>query len=95
MKKLELVGTYSYGKNPISANTIWNKTFSVGIFKWELKSNKKALKKGKIIIRVCGEVANKEKVFAKADEIVNELNNGISINAYPKKVMVCTLNVKD
>jgi len=95
MKNLELLNKYDYDKTPTFADTNWNKTFSVGIFQWELKSNKKALKKGKIIIRICGEVANKEQVFAKAAEIANQLNNGISINAYPKKIVVCTLNVKD
>lgn len=75
-KDIQFVGKHDYDKENATTESGWNKTFSVGIFKWELKSNGKSMKKGKAIVRVSGLVENKEKVFAEAERIVNLLDAG-------------------
>ena len=49
---------------------------SVGVFKWELKSNGKEMKKSKAIVRVKGLVTEKEKVFEVAENVVGALDSG-------------------
>lgn len=51
-------------------------TFSLGIFQWLPKAGGRGLKRGKVIKRVRGNVIDKADVYAKADEIVDELNKG-------------------
>ncbi len=74
IKDVQFVGKHDYDKENCLAETGWNKTFSVGIFKWELKNNRKSMKKGKTIVRVSGLVTDKEKVFAFAENVVNDLD---------------------
>ena len=71
-KDIQFVGKHDYDKE--NAITGLNKTFSVGIFKWELKSNGKSMKKGKAIVRVSGLVENKENVFEFAENVVKDLD---------------------
>ena len=73
-KDIQFVGKYDYDKESAITESGWNKTFSVGIFKWELKSNGKSMKKGKAIVRVSGLVENKEKVFEFAENVVKDLD---------------------
>ena len=75
-KDIQFTGKHDYDKESALSEPGWNKTFSVGIFKWELKSSGKEMKKGKIIVRVSGEVEKAEDVFNKADEIVKDLDRG-------------------
>lgn len=73
-KDIQFVGKHDYDKESAITEIGWNKTFSVGIFKWELKSNGKSMKKGKAIVRVSGLVENKEKVFEFAENVVKDLD---------------------
>ncbi len=79
IKDIQFVGHHDYDK--LSASIIpetgWIKTFSVGIFKWELKSNGKSMKKGKAIVRLSGLVGNKQKVFEFAENVIKDLDNGL------------------
>jgi hypothetical protein len=70
---IQFVGKHAYIKENALVEG-WNKTFSLGIFKWELKKDGKSMKKGKTIVRVSGLVAEKEKVFNFADNVVDSLN---------------------
>lgn len=70
-KYIQFVGKHDYNKEIIPGP---QKTFSVGIFKWELKKDGKSMKKGKTIVRVSGLVTDKEKVFNFADNVVKDLD---------------------
>lgn len=61
IKDIQFVGKHDYDKEKCLTNGL-NKTFSVGIFKFELKKNGKSMKKGKTIVRVSGLVENEKKV---------------------------------
>lgn len=74
VKDIQFVGKHDYDKENAITESGWNKTFSVGIFKWELKSNGKSMKKGKAVVRVSGLVENKEKVFEFAENVVKHLD---------------------
>ncbi len=74
-KDIKFVGKHDYDKESAITESGWNKTFSVGIFKWELKGNGKSMKKGKAIVRVSGLVENKEKVFEFAENVVLDLDS--------------------
>lgn len=76
-KDIQFVGKHDYDKDNSLSEAGWNKNFSVGVFKWELKSNGKEMKKGKTIVRVQGSVEKSEEVFKKAESVVAELDNGI------------------
>jgi hypothetical protein len=76
IKDIQFVGKHDYDKESAILGG-WNKTFSVGIFKWELKNNRKSMKKGKTIVRLYGLVTDKEKVFAAAERVVNDLDAGV------------------
>ena len=76
VKDIQFVGKHDYDKDNALTESSWNKNFSVGIFKWELKNKGKSMKKGKAIVRVSGPVVEKEKVFTMADNIVKLLDAG-------------------
>ena len=71
---IQFVGKHDYDKESAITESGWNKNFSVGIFKWELKNNGKSMKKGKAIVRVSGLVENKDKVFEFAENVVKDLD---------------------
>ena len=73
IKDIHFVGKHDYDKESAIIEG-WNKTFSVGVFKWELKSDGRSMKKGKTILRVFGLVSNKEKVFEFAENVVKDLD---------------------
>jgi hypothetical protein len=73
-KDIQFVGKHDYDKENAMTESGWNKTFSVGIFKWELKGNGKSMKKGKAVVRVSGLVDNKEKVFDFCENVVKDLD---------------------
>jgi len=77
IKDIQFVGKHDYDKENSLSESGWNKTFSVGIFKWELKNNGKSMKKGKTIVRISGLVTDKEKVFAFAENVVNDLDSNL------------------
>lgn len=76
IKDIQFVGKHDYDKDNALVNGI-NKTFSVGIFKWELKNNGKSMKKGRTIVRVSGLVSDKDKIFAFAEKVVNDLDTNL------------------
>lgn len=70
-KEIQFVGKHDYDKASAEKFASWNgKSFSINIFKWELKSNRKEMKMGKCVVRVSGSPSIKEKVFAEAERIV-------------------------
>ena len=73
-KDIQFVGKHDYDKENAMTESGWNKTFSVGVFKWELKGNGKSMKKGKAVVRVSGLVENKEKVFEFCENVVKDLD---------------------
>ena len=75
VKDIQFVGKHDYDKENSLSDSGWNKTFSVGIFKWELKSNGKSMKKGKTVVRISGVVENKEKVFDFAENAIKDLDS--------------------
>ena len=75
VKDIQFVGKHDYDKENSLSDLGWNKTFSVGIFKWELKSNGKSMKKGKTVVRISGLVENKEKVFDFAENAIKDLDS--------------------
>ena len=75
-KDIQFVGKHDYDKESALFGG-WNKTFSVSVFKWELKSNGKEMKKGKCIVRVSGNVENKENVFQFAENVVKDLDTDL------------------
>lgn len=76
-KDIQFVGKHDYDKEIAMTETGWNKTFSVGVFKWELKGNGKEMKKGKAVVRVSGLVENKDKVFEFCETVVKDLNTNL------------------
>jgi len=77
VKDVQFVGKHDYDKESAMTESGWNKTFSVGIFKWELKGNGKSMKKGKAVVRVSGLVENKEKVFEFCENVVKDLDSNL------------------
>ena len=75
VKDIQFVGKHDYDKENSLSDSGWNKTFSVGIFKWELKSNGKSMKKGKTVVRISGVVENKEKVCDFAENAIKDLDS--------------------
>lgn len=76
-KDTQFVGKHDYDKENAMTDSGWNKTFSVGVFRWELKNNGKSMKKGKIIVRISGLVTDKDRVFDMAEQVVKQLDSGI------------------
>jgi hypothetical protein len=76
IKDIQFVGKYDYDK--LSAEEFAAKcpSFSVNIFQWELKASGKTMKRKACVVRVSGSSSNKDKVIAKAEEIVNFLDAG-------------------
>lgn len=74
---IQFVGKHDYDKESAITESGWNKTFSVGIFKWELKNNIKSMKRSKAVVRISGLVENKEKVFEFCENVVKDLDNGV------------------
>jgi len=74
-KDIQFVGKHDYAKSNLGT-TGWNSTFSVGIFKWELKSNGKEMKKGKAIVRVSGCTGRQKEVYSMAELVVKLLDSG-------------------
>lgn len=70
-KDIQFVGKHDFDKESADKFASWNvKTFSVGIFQWQLKSNKKEMKRGKCLVRVEGKPSDAQEVFNQAEKIV-------------------------
>ena len=76
-KDIQFNGKHDYDKESAMemSRTGWNKTFSVGIFKWVLKSDGKSLKKGNAIVRISGPCEKREEVFKMAENVVLDLDS--------------------
>lgn len=72
---MRIIGLYDYNTHLISANSIVNRTFSVGIFKWVAARNGR-VKKSRSEVRVSGLVKNKENVFKVVSEVRSKLQAG-------------------
>jgi hypothetical protein len=61
-------------------------TFSVGVFEWVERSTRFGVKRGLIKVRVEGLSSQSEAVYAKAAEVVNQLDAGTYTG--PKRIRV-------
>lgn len=79
-KDIQFVGKHDYDKSGaldmVNHFKYQFKRFSIGIFQWELKSNGKSMKKGKILVRIKADIADQNKAFKLADLIVSQLDAG-------------------
>lgn len=75
-KDIQFVGKHDYDEESAARFASYGtETFSINIFKWELKSNGKEMKRGKCVVRVKGKSSEKQKVISHAEFIVLELDN--------------------
>ena len=79
------LGKHAFDMPIVGASTP-HLTFSVGVFEWVPAGKKIGKKKGKAKVRVSGASANPEAVYAKAREIVADLDAGTYTG--PKNVRV-------
>ncbi len=78
VKDIQFVGKHDY--DGVSARKFLNhhdKTFSVNIFRWELKTNGKEMKRGKCVVRVIGTPNNIDNVLDACEKIVEQLDNKV------------------
>lgn len=71
---IQFVGKHDFG-TPLYIEMMPTITFSIGVFKWELKNNGKSMKKGKSVVRVSGLVSNSKKVIDYCEHVVQLLDN--------------------
>lgn len=77
VKDTQFVGKHDFDKESAEKFAGWGgKSFSVNIFQWGLKTNKKEMKPLKCVVRVSGSPTAKEKVFSLCETIVQQLDNG-------------------
>lgn len=78
LKDIQFVGKHDFDNESALRMSWqgWNETFSIGIFKWEMKNNDKEMKKGKTIVRVLGDCNNRDQVFNMAEQVVKSLDLG-------------------
>lgn len=73
-KDIHFVGRYDYDKPSPPGKKAWHKTFSVGIFQWELRANGKEMKKGKTKVRIGGKNEKYQLVLEKVDQVIKALD---------------------
>lgn len=76
VKDIQFVGKHDYDKQQAEKYASWGATFSVGIFQWQLKADKKSMKPTKAVVRIKGTDGTRDKVFEMAEEIVKLLDEG-------------------
>lgn len=83
-----VTGTHEFDGACAPGSGAWSsqQTFSVGIFERVQKARGAGSKRGKVKVRVKGDVSQAEKVYAKAREIVTQLDAGTYSG--PKSVTV-------
>jgi hypothetical protein len=77
-KDIQFVGKHDYDK--VSAKryaSFSEKSFSVNIFQWGLKSNGKEMKPLKCVVRVSGSPDNIENVFKFCENVVKDLDSNM------------------
>jgi len=73
---IQFVGKFDYDKESSEGfASLGIKTFSVNIFKCGIKKNGKELKPLKCVVRISGNVENKDKVFNFCEYVVKSLDN--------------------
>lgn len=72
-KEIQFVGKYDYDKPSPPPKNTWHKTFSIGVFQWELRSNGKEMKKSKTKVRVGGRNENWKLMIEMAEKVVKAL----------------------
>ena len=72
-------GTHGYSGScgPGNRDYYFQKTFSVGIFKWLKKSSGKGFKKSAVIYRVIGPVVKDKMVYSRAKKICDLMDSGL------------------
>jgi hypothetical protein len=74
-KDIQFVGKYDYDKSEAEKfSACGGKSFSVGIFKWELKSSGKEMKRGATVVRVHGAPDYMKYVFETVESIIRDLD---------------------
>lgn len=78
-KEPAAVGKHGYDGKCAPDGSEYNypwKTFSVGVFEWLPMAKGKSLKKGKVKVRVAGRTNEAERVYKRANTIVDMLDRG-------------------
>ncbi len=71
-KQIQFVGKHDYEKSKLEGCN----TFSIGVFQWLLKNNKKEMKKSNSLVRIKGFGENPDDVYDTAEEIIKQLDSG-------------------
>ena len=72
-KDIQFAGKHDFVK-PLYVERMTTLTFSIGVFKWELKNNGRSMKKGKSVVRVSGLVTNSKNVIDYCEHVVQLLD---------------------
>ena len=70
---IQFAGKHDFAK-PLYVERMTTLTFSIGVFKWELKNNGRSMKKGKSVVRVSGLVTNSKNVIDYCEHVVQLLD---------------------
>ena len=90
-KDIQFLGKHDFDRESAENFASWGgKSFSINIFKWELKTNGKEMKRSKGIVRVSGSPRIKDKVFAESERVIQLLDSGTYFDIDGRK----TINVK-
>lgn len=75
-KDIQFVGKYDYDKQAAEKMADKCQSFSVGVFRWVMKSNGKEMKRDSVLIRIKGKSENRKQVFDRAEKVINALEAG-------------------
>ena len=81
-----ILGKHAWASSYGPADICGFHTFSVGVFEWVERSTRFGVKRGLIKVRVEGLSSQSEAVYAKAAEVVNQLDAGTYTG--PKRIRV-------
>lgn len=75
---MQALGRHSYSGSydPSGPQKFITETFSVGVFQWMPTKDGERRKKGKVKVRVIGSCLHPNHVYEKANEVIEELNEG-------------------
>jgi hypothetical protein len=77
-KDIQFVGKHDFDKESAKSSAEWNgKTFSVNIFKWELKANGKSMKPSKGLVRVISTPKLFNYTILVCENVVKDLDSGL------------------
>ncbi|HTC01027.1 MAG TPA: hypothetical protein VK705_10120 [Ferruginibacter sp.] len=75
-KDIQFSRNHDYDKEKAEEMRNYWHNFSVGIFKWELTSDGKRMKKGKVIVRVKGCSSLHASIYDMAENVIKQLDAG-------------------